>query len=139
MADLPTKVSDRIRQLRTVQRAKSHLQRNKKYYVTGASCIAVGALSAMAYSGRSDVKIRIKGDGNNVVGKAKHVTMVKAELERRGHPGNVVICLDTGEVFASQNRAASSTGVSPSVLSKHLSGKIPDAKGLKFQNLGEAV
>lgn len=50
-------------------------------------------------------------------------------LIRRGHPGNVVEHLESGEQFASQARAAEVFGVSASRMSKHLRGLIEDIDG----------
>lgn len=67
MAELPQKVSTRIKQAKTLYKVKSHFQRNKKYYLAGASGLAIGAIGALTYSGRNGVHIRVQGDGNSVV------------------------------------------------------------------------
>ena len=58
-------------------------------------------------------------------------------LVRRGHPGNVIQCDETKEVFASQNRAAEVFVVSPSRMSSHLKGDLDNVDGHHFTKLGE--
>lgn len=59
------------------------------------------------------------------------------QLIRRGHPGNIIKCVETGEVFASQNRAADALGVSKTALGKHLKGFADSANGYHFELIGE--
>jgi hypothetical protein len=79
---------------------------------------------------RSQVQVMLfSKDSNNII-----VT----DLSRRGHPGNLVLCNETGEVFASQNRAAQAMGINASELSKNIRGLVSDAGGFTFTKLGEA-
>jgi hypothetical protein len=57
----------------------------------------------------------------------------------RGHPGYLIRSLNTNEYFSSQREAASVFGISETLLSKHLSGKIEDAEGYKFERLSFAA
>lgn len=52
-----------------------------------------------------------------------------------GRPGYLVHSLDTGDWFSSQRIAAKFFGISESILSKHLSGKIPNADGFVFERV----
>lgn len=60
-------------------------------------------------------------------------------LTRRGHPGNMIKCLETGEVFASQNRAANAMSLNPSEVSKVVRGLKDSAGGYHFENLGLVI
>lgn len=51
----------------------------------------------------------------------------------------LVRCNETGEVFASQNRAADLLKIPKSLLTGHLNGKFESANGLTFERIGEAV
>ena len=59
------------------------------------------------------------------------------QLARRGHPGNVIKCVETGEVFASQNRAAAAYGISAKALRNSLRGLKETAGGYHFEFVGE--
>lgn len=59
-------------------------------------------------------------------------------LERRGHPGNIIRCKDTGEVWASQNRCADVMNISRTSLKRHLDGLVENVDGFRFEILGEA-
>ena len=59
------------------------------------------------------------------------------QLARRGHPGNVIKCVETGEVFASQNRAAAAYGISAKALRNSLRGLKDTAGGYHFEFVGE--
>lgn len=114
-----------------LEQTKQHLIRNKNTYIVGASCLAVGAmLSPSAIQIVDSMKIQIWSPTTNNV--------QQIVLARRGHPGNIILCKETGEKFASQARAASVNEVNPSTLSKHLSGALAHAGGRTFENLGEA-
>jgi len=114
-----------------LDRAKRHLKKNKKVYLVGAGCLAAGYfLRPQVVNVVDAFNIKYKSPTNNIV-----VTNVI----RRGHPGNIIRCIDTGEVFASQRRAAQALGIHPYELYKHLSGQLDTAGGHIFENLGEAV
>ncbi len=117
-----------------IEKIKNHVRENKETYINGVIClITVTAASYIAFHSDDEtisVNGTINGDNNTLV---QTVTLVK-----RGHPGNVILCNETGEKFASQNRAAAAMGLNPSEVSKQVRGLIPDVKGYTFTNLGEA-
>lgn len=111
-----------------------HLKRNKWKYIVGVLLIIIGFLIFYILRIRPSTTII-----NNLISTTNSPNAVITFLERRGHPGFVVKCLETGEVFASQNRCASLLGINPADLSKHLRGLKVHAGGLHFERLGEAV
>lgn len=117
-----------------IEEIKTHFKKNKKFYIVGGISLTVGAVGgACLMSGGVQIVDAFK----LVNWKSSHTSMTV--LIRRGHPGNIIKCLETGELFASQNRAASLNGISASNLSQHLSGKYDHAGGLHFEKLGEAI
>lgn len=122
---------------------KKHLKRNKERYIIGGVCLIAGvAIGVVGY----------KLLGNNIVDNSnvlKNEALVNikpvinqqntyvTQLVKRGHAGNVIKCNETGEIFASQNRAAEVMHISTSELSKHLRGKTAHINGYTFENLGE--
>ena len=118
-----------------LDRVKIHLQENKKVYIVGGAALVVGAIGGAVYMGGG---VQIVDSFKLLNWKSPHSSMTV--LIRRGHPGNIIKCLETGELFASQNRAAAVNGLSASNLSQHLNGKQDAVSGLHFEsNLGEAV
>lgn len=120
--------------MKIFQNLKSHIKEHKREYIIGASCLAVGGIATYVVISRVtiDSSIDIVGDNNTVV------NITQTILARRGHPGNVIRCVETGEVFASQNRAADLLGIAKSRLSSHLSNGSPLPGGLHFEKIGEA-
>ena len=55
--------------------------------------------------------------------------------EGRGHPGYMVLCRETGDVFSSQAEAAAEIGTSAQNMSSHLNGRFSDVYGLHFERL----
>ena len=68
--------------------------------------------------------------GNNINQKVK--VIYKGE---KGHPGFITKCLETGDVFSSQKKAATFANTSPSNMSSHLSGLFEDVNGLHFERV----
>lgn len=114
-----------------LDRVKKHLKENKQVYLVGAGCLATG------YFLRPQVVNIV--DVCNLKYKSPTTNVVVTNVIRRGHPGNIIRCIDTGEVFASQRRAAQALGIHPYELYRHLSGHLETAGGHIFENLGEAV
>ena len=117
-----------------IERAKKHLKDNKKIYLIGAGGLVVGVVVGFVSSGKA---IQIV-DSFNIKYKSPTTNTVIAELVRRGHPGNLIRCVETGEVFASQQRAAEVLDVNPGNLSRHLNGKLASVNGKTFELIGEA-
>jgi len=53
----------------------------------------------------------------------------------RGNPGFLTRSVEYGLTFDTQGEAARAFNVSPSILSSHLNGKIPDVDGLHFERI----
>ena len=111
---------------------------NKKVIIVGGVCFVVGVATAVIVMSRSRASIgNTEISYNGLFYKPTITNEVTTILERRGHPGNQIRWDQTGEVFASQERAATVSGVSPTSLSRHLKNGKP-VKGQTFTNLGEA-
>jgi len=123
-----------------LDKVKQHFKRNSKLYLgigigVGVTLIG-GAIFAKTPSGQAAIKNVVAMNWKPTVNN----TLVYTEgLERRGHPGYIVKCIETGEVFASQQRASDLLNLNPSDLSKHLNGESNHVKGLTFERLGEAT
>lgn len=118
------------------EHVKVHVRAHKEAYIAGAAGLAVG-LGAGFYVSRPQL-IQIV-DAFNFKYKSPTITQIIQMLVRRGHPGNVVRCNETGEVFASQNRAAQALGLTPTDVAQQLNGWRQHAHGYTFERLGEAT
>lgn len=115
---------------------RRHFKRNADVY-KGAG-IATGTLAVLAVIvGWQNESIRQSVQQINLFSDVDNVQI--AMLERRGHPGNVIRCNETGETFASQNRTAEACKVNAGKLSEHLNGKREHVNGMTFTKLAEAV
>ena len=121
-------------------RIKAHFQRNKTRYYVG-STIGVAAITLVIMRGRHASFLRSL-DGQDVVtmrpltffsNRTNIVTVIARE--GRGHPGYLVRCKETGDIFSSQSGAASWAGTSAVNMSQHLSGRFPDVYGLHFERI----
>ena len=118
------------------QKVKDHFKKHKGVYIAGTAGVAVGATAAIVLT-RSNIQIVDSCKVTLLQWKSPTVNTV--QLVSRTNASKAVQCLETGEVFASQNRAADLLGISKSALSKHLNGLRPHASGLHFQRLTDAA
>lgn len=123
------------------KQTQSHWDKYKYYYMAAGTILICATASTLAYNkglvegfefSDSSQKVIV---GNGILNRNN----VEVNLLRRGHPGNKILCNQTGEVFASQQRAATANDISPSSLSEHLRGLRDSVNGLTFEKLGEMV
>lgn len=129
-----------------ILKVRKHWKNNHKFYIGAGGGMVLagitytimrGRYEALAVGGAYGLKtadtsvtmrtLSIFSDQNNVVNVLTR--------EGRGHPGYIIRSLDTDQIFFSQRDAASFFDISETLLSKHLSGKITDAKGLRFERI----
>ena len=115
---------------------KKHLSDNKVAYVSGGVGILVGAAGMMIVGSASDIKA-VQEVFAPLSWKPTITQTQITTLIRRGHPGNLIMCDQTGVQFASQNHAAELMNLSPTNLSQHLNGKQPSVGGFTFTKTGE--
>lgn len=117
----------------TIDQVKTHLRENKKVYIVGGACLAVGVLAGVAFVRTGDIVV--SGSNNQIVGKAKTVNQVMIQMVERSTPSKPVHLVGTNLYFNSLNEAARETGHSLSKLSRHVNGHIPDLNGDVFELL----
>lgn len=133
MSEEIQEISDAVEPTRFT-RVKTKIKENKGAVITGIICLTVGA--AIGFIARD--KIGVKGIQINLFSPHAQ-NIMQTILERKGHPGYVVRCIETGKKFASQGDAARKLGISPAALSSHLNGKTASVSGMTFERLGEAT
>ena len=121
----------------------NHFKRHKTLYLTGGVAI-VAVVGTTLYFKKivipREIDTHVSASIKNIV-IGNHNTVHNTQYTkviRRGHPGFVVRCVETGELFASQNRAADLLGLDRTALSKHLNGKTEHLNGLHFERVGLA-
>ena len=117
---------------------KTHLHENKKVYIAGGIGVLAGAAGSYILTGKPQVQASQRIYSLLALGCRQNLVQMTV-LERRGHPGNIIKCNETGELFASQNRAADMFGISRAHLSEHLAGKTAQVKGHTFEKIGKAT
>lgn len=115
------------------RKVRIHYRKHKKVYLVGSYVVVAGAVFVVTRA-----TIPSRGISNTAILVWRNKQMIKLVI-RRGHPGYVVRCLETGEIFASIRRAAEANGISASTLRQHLAGKQDAVSGLHFEKLGEAL
>ena len=118
-----------------IERIKNHLVENKKVYIAAVAGAVMGGIVVLMIikyrrlpSEINVTRILSPGDEN----------IMKVCINPLGDPGNVVQCVETGTVYASQGQAARELGVYSSRISEHLSGKLPNIHGNHLMFLGKA-
>jgi hypothetical protein len=114
------------------QQVKKHFCENKKTYLAGAGGLAMGALFA-----KNAAAIQQTIDSWKLIHiQYKSPNMV---INALGDPGNIIQCVETGTVYASQNQAARELGVAAARISEHLHGKLPHVNGQHFEIIAKAI
>src|SRR5699024_6511003 len=115
------------------QKVKGHFKKHKAKYIVGGACLVVGGTVGVYLGNKGMINVQLV----NTVVVEQNLTIDKSinVLTRRGHAGNVVRCLETGEIFASQNRAAQLLGLDKFEVSKHIRGLQDDVEGFHFEKI----
>ena len=116
------------------QKVKGHFKKHKDKYIVGGVCTVVGVGVGIYMGNKGMINIQLVNTGR--VTQVQNIDKSINVLTRRGHAGNVVRCLETGEIFASQNRACDLLGLNRYDLSSHLNGVKDEVKGLTFEKVG---
>ncbi len=124
------KQMDQIAQRIKEQKIGQHLKDHWKYYAIGLGGVGVGLVA----SNRIQV-----ANSFNIIFKSQVNQIAIQSLARRGHPGSVTQCVETGERAASINRMAEIMSLPATSIKNQLAGRTPDVKGYTFKILGEAV
>lgn len=66
---------------------------------------------------------------------SKQTVVTIISVSRQGPPSWVVRCLETNQIFTSQNQAAIEFGTSAANMSLHLRKKLPDIFGYHFERI----
>jgi hypothetical protein len=119
------------------ERIKRHIKKHPVAYSVGVVVVVAGVSYCLGTRvGSSRI---LSNSASFTICSPQTINTITTQLERRGHPGKIIKCKETGEVFASISRGADLMGVNRSNLSSHLSGRVPHVGGHTFELLGEAI
>jgi len=126
---------------------KSHFEKYKAAYITGAAGIVFAAFTGLYMRGRYEVLAPGGTYGPEAADTlvtmrplsllSNRMTNVVTVIEanRQGPPSWVIRCKETGDIFTSQNSAAGAMGLSSSNLSQHLNGVQDSVSGFTFERI----
>ena len=123
------------------EKLKAHWEKYKQTYITVGVSIAVGVMVGVGVyvltkQKNPNIKVDISGNtDSNPIGVNLGTLNYTVEANRQGPPSWVVRCLETGEVFSSQRKAAEELGVSDRDISTHLNGMKDNVGGLHFERI----
>lgn len=128
-----------------INKAKKHLSDHKDaYLVLGTAAVVAGFTVVIMRRNYSVVPRVTDADMQSVSARTFSFSffmkdsgnaVTTVHTGARGHPGFVIRCLETGQLFPSQNSAAKAFDGWASVLSGHLSGKLSDFQGFHFERV----
>ena len=120
-----------------VKKIKDHFDNNRVAYISAVVGVAIGVGGTLVVVNSTAGNAAIQ---KVIAFKTGDITQnVIQQLARRGHPGVVVRCLETGETFASIRRTSEVMDISRTALRKHLNGLKDSVGGFTFEIIGEAT
>lgn len=134
-------------------RVKTHFTNHKQLYVgvvigAGVAVLAGITYVIVRYNSQLDQRVNhvlprrvihvpdVKAENSQVVnnyGSMGNVSYISSN--RQGPPSWVIRCVETGDLYTSQNEAANEMDLSGSELSRHLNGVIDHVKGYTFERI----
>ncbi len=124
---------------------KTHWEKYKWWYISTGALLLAGITLVVVRShqgtagnvriiGRSTAgNVRIIGRSSSVhIGDNVYNLSATTGVE---YGGFMTRCVETGEVFSSQIRAAIAYDISPTSLSNHLNGRTPHVNGYTFERI----
>lgn len=149
--NLKDRVKGKYTQLKekvVIKTITNHVEKNKTvYYIS--SLVLVAGVTRVLTRGRYSPSWTYSPKSIQMLNKIKpigifskqeiHANLVKVTVNDTGRPGYLTRNIEFDRHFPTQTRTAKEFGISNSTLSRHLSGKIPDAKGLHFERFAGSV
>jgi hypothetical protein len=124
---------------------KNHFEKYKAAYIVGGVSLGIFGVAGITYlitRGVDPTQPISHGNavtaerGIAVLGKKVVMSNVSyISANRQGPPSWVVRCKETGEIFSSQNAAASAMGLFASEVSQQLLGRKDNAQGFHFERI----
>lgn len=114
-----------------IENVKQHIKKNKAVYITGATCLAVGALGGGLYMAtRPEVTQMVKMQNIGLTWKPKQEVI---QFIERSTPSKPIHLKGTQQYFDSISAAARETGIDRVAISKNVNGHISEIDGKVFE------
>lgn len=126
-----------------IEGIKAHIQKRKIAYSFGTGVVIAGItiyiMRSIALQRGANVGILQRGVTNIAspfsFNNKQSINIITVLESQKGHPGWPIRCIETGKKWLTQGSAAKDLGVSESVMSGHIQGKLPDIYGLHFERM----
>ena len=122
-------------------RIKRHFLENKKFYVGFTAGIGVAGISFLIMRGVASQSIgrdTVVTAERDIVVLGKRAVMNNVSYissNRQGPPSWVIRCIETGEIFSSQNAAAIEMNLQKGHISQHLNGMRDHVQNYHFERI----
>ena len=124
-----------------LSKIKNHFQKHKTLYVAVGTGLLFAGFTVLIMRGKFSPHIENSNSifaqsSNSILGKnvvTNNVSYISSN--RQGPPSWVVRCLETDQIFTSQNTAAEVMNLSKKVLSQHLNGTSDHVGGYHFERI----
>jgi len=119
---------------------KEHFAKYRNIYIT-AGIVVLGSVVTgfTVYSvTKTDIKPVSIGDiheNSNVAVNLGGTLNYTIQSARKGPPSWVVRCLETGQLYSSQEKASKELGINKATLSRHLNGLLDEVNHLHFERV----
>ena len=118
---------------------KNNWKQYKLWYIGGTLIVAAGVGGYILNSRISSAILPTVNNSGSIDITNSQVALgdlvYKVEANRQGPPSWVVQCLETGDVYSSQNKAAEALKISSTNISKQLNNIKSDAEGYHFRRI----
>ena len=116
---------------------KEHIKKHQTAYACLSTGIIVAVFTSFVLRNNTPKIIKVDAGNDAVVMGANSVLNQVSYItaERQGPPSWVVRCLETNQIFTSQNAASETMELDRSTLSRHLNGMIEHVNGYHFERI----
>lgn len=120
----------------------NHVKRHRIKYITGGACLFIGGILGMYITSNYKANMKqvvIDTIEEPVVNNIENNINIINHIGRNGHPGNVIYCNETKQVFKSHREACRELGIDNRDLWAYIKQLKPTARGFTFKSVGEAT
>jgi hypothetical protein len=117
---------------------KEHFAKYRNIYITAGIVVLTSVVTGLTvYSvTKTDIKPVSIGDNNNnnAINFGGTLNYTVKSL-RKGPPSWVIRCIETGQLYSSQEKASKELGINKASLSRHLNGLLDEVNNLHFERV----
>lgn len=121
---------------KTADDVVEHVKKHKEAYIVGALGVLGIVITVVILKNHTINNFDASGNSGALLIQPK---IENFNFVSPGNGGNVIHDTTTGVIYPSQNAAAEALGVSKSLMSGHIQGKIPDLRGHVLEKVVDGV